>query len=33
VIRDGCGDGFAPAMAEAWDMVLAEAARLAVLPA
>jgi hypothetical protein len=29
VIRDGCGDGFAPAMAEAWDMVLAEAARLA----
>jgi len=33
VIRDGCGDGFTPAMADAWDAVLSEAARLAELPA
>jgi hypothetical protein len=33
VIREACGDGFTPAMAQAWDGVLAEAARLAVLPA
>jgi hypothetical protein len=33
VIADGCGEGFTPAMGAAWDAVLAEAARLAVLPA
>lgn len=33
VIRDGCGDGFTPAMAAAWDVVLAHAAQtLAALP-
>jgi hemoglobin-like flavoprotein len=33
VIRDACGDGFAADMAAAWDVVLADAAALAVLPA
>ena len=33
VIRDGCGDGFTPAMAAAWDVVLDRAAAtLAALP-
>lgn len=33
VIRDACGDGFTPAMAAAWDLVLARAAAtLAALP-
>jgi hypothetical protein len=33
VIREGCGDGFTPAMAAAWDVVLARAAQtLAALP-
>lgn len=33
VIRDACGDGFTPAMATAWDLVLARAAAtLAALP-
>jgi len=32
VIREACGDGFTPAMAAAWQDVLAHAARLAALP-